>query len=116
MAAFYVGAGILHFVNPAFYDAIVPRFLPSPRAIVYVSGTCEILFGLLLLPATTRRTAAWLIIALLIAVFPANIQMTIDYAREHRPYLWLTIARLPLQFALIYWAWVFARRPGMMSP
>ena len=108
MVLLYVYAGINHFIHPAVYLQIMPPWLLQPLMLVYISGVCEIVFGLLLLPAYTKRIAVWCIIFLLIAVFPANIQMTINYYREHNPYLWLTIVRLPLQVILIWWAWSFA--------
>ena len=109
MALLYVAAGINHFVRPAMYLSIMPHFLPpsSYRPLVTVSGICEIAFGLLLIPASTRHLAAWLIIALLIAIFPANIQMTIDFTRRQNPYTWLACLRLPLQIVLIWWAYTF---------
>jgi uncharacterized membrane protein len=111
MTVLYVAAGINHFWHPGMYKRIVPPNLPWHMPLVYISGVCEIVFALLLLPATTRWIAAWLIIALLIAVFPANIQMTLDYSRRHNPYTWLTILRLPIQVLLILWAWQFTKRP-----
>jgi uncharacterized membrane protein len=109
MAVFYVCAGTAHFTMPEYYLAIMPPYIPWHIELVYISGACEIIFALLLIPKATRRTAAWLIIALLIAVFPANIQMTINYANENNPGLWYTIVRLPIQFLLIWWAWVYTR-------
>ena len=110
MAAIYVVAGILHFVRPDKYNNIVPHWLPYSLALVYISGAVEIAGGLLLLPGITRRFAAWMIILLLIAVFPANVQMSVNYYREQTPYFWLTILRLPLQVILIWWAWNFAKK------
>jgi uncharacterized membrane protein len=111
MALLYVAAGINHFVHPRMYISIMPHFLPpaSHQALVVLSGGCELLFGLLLLPNMTRPWAAWLIIALLIAIFPANIQMTIDFMRRHSPYTWLAWLRLPLQAVLIWWAYKYTR-------
>jgi uncharacterized membrane protein len=109
MALLYVAAGINHFVHPAFYLAIMPWWLPWPGPLVQLSGVCEILLGLLLLPAATRRFAAWMIIVMLIVFFVVHIQMLIDYSREHHPLLWVAIVRLPLQFVLIWWAWLYAR-------
>lgn len=110
MAALYVAAGSNHFINPAGYMQIMPLWLPQPLALIYISGVCEIVFGLLLLPLCTRRAAAWCIILLLVAIFPANIQMCINYFHEKNSYLWLTILRLPLQLILIRWAWLFAKK------
>src|SRR6266571_1810570 len=75
LSLLFIAAGILHFVRPAFYVQIVPPFLPWPLALVYISGACEILGGCALLAAQTRRLAGYGLIALLVAVFPANIQM-----------------------------------------
>jgi len=109
MSVFYIGAGVNHFLHPQLYMQIMPPWLPYHSALVMLSGLCEIAGGLLLLPASTRSTGAWFIILLLIAIFPANIQMALDFYREHNPKLWLAIARLPLQLVLIYWAWVYRR-------
>lgn len=109
MAVFYVNAGISHFTIPKLYLDIMPPWLPWHLEIVYFSGVCEILLGILLLPRRTRRVAAWLIIALLIAVYPANIQMFINYLNEDNPQLWIAIVRLPIQIFLVWWAWVYTK-------
>lgn len=105
MSLLYVVAGINHFLHKGMYMAIMPGWLPRPAFLVMLSGLCEIVFGLLLIPAGTRAVAAWLIIALLVAVFPANIQMALNYYRQHNPYLWVSILRLPIQALLIGWAY-----------
>ena len=109
MAIVYVAAGLNHFINPKFYTRIMPPWLPHPLMLVNISGVCEIAFALLLIPAATRTIGAWLIILLLIAVFPANIQMSVNYWKYHNPYFWVTLLRLPLQFVLIWWAWVYTK-------
>ena len=105
MAGLYVSAGIMHFVRPKTFLQIMPDWLPWHQQLVFLSGLCEIAFALLLLFPATRPIGAWLIILLLIAVFPANIQMAIDFYQKHSPYLWIALLRLPLQFVLIWWAW-----------
>ncbi|MBM7118040.1 DoxX family protein [Archangium primigenium] len=110
MALLYVLIGITHFVRPDPFVKIMPPFIPFPLAMVYLSGAIEIGLGVLLLPAITRPYAAWGIIALLIAVYPANIQMAVDSYRQQNPQLWVALARLPLQFPLIGWAWTYTRR------
>jgi uncharacterized membrane protein len=110
MCLLYVIAGINHFVNSSFYMNIIPSWVPFHVAVNYISGLCEIIFGLLLIPISTRRIGAWLLIILLIAIFPANIQMTIDYCHAGNPKLWVTIVRLPIQIVLIWWAWVYTKR------
>ncbi len=107
MVFFYVVAGMNHFLNPGWYKKIIPAWVPNASAVNYLSGVCEIIFALLLIPEATRNIGACLIILLLIAVFPANIQMSINYKRQHNLYFWLTIARLPLQLILIWWVWQY---------
>lgn len=109
MAIGYVTAGIFHFINPTVYKKIMPSWLPYHFALIYISGVCEIIFGLLLIPEITRPIGAWLIIAMLIAIFPANIQMTINFWGRYNLWFWLSVARLPLQALLIWWAWTYTK-------
>ena len=104
-AVFYVGAGILHFRAPAAYLKIMPPYVPWPEAMVYVSGIAEIAGGLGLLLPATRRLAAWGLVALLIAVFPANVYMATNpvYMGASPMPGWIAWARLPLQGVLIWW-------------
>ncbi len=103
MAALYVVAGVNHFVNPRMYLKIMPPYLPAPAALNYAAGAAEMLLGVMLLFPTVRPLAAWGIIALLIAVFPANLYM---YQRGFRGIpRWALLLRLPLQLVLIAWAW-----------
>lgn len=108
----FVLAGALHFVIPESYEAMMPRYLPAHRELVYASGVAEIAGGVGLLHPRTRSLAGWWLIATLVAVFPANVNMALDsdrYARHMpggRPAL---IARLPLQAALIAWVRAAAR-------
>ncbi|MBC8173876.1 MAG: DoxX family protein [Chitinophagales bacterium] len=110
MAVLYIIAGSFHFVRPEFYESIMPSYIPFHRSVIYISGILEIILGVLLIPKVARRFAAAGIIFLLIVVFPANIQMSINYYRTNEPYLWLTIVRLPLQFVLIWWAYAFVKK------
>jgi len=109
MGILYIAAGAWHFAKPKMYVSIMPDWLPAHLPLVYISGLCEITLGLLLFPESTRTFAAWGVIALLIAVFPANIQMTINYFHFNNPMKWLTVVRLPLQLLLIWWAWQYTR-------
>ncbi len=109
MALLYIGAGILHFIRPNVFMSIIPPWLPFPKFLVLASGACELVFGVLLLPTATRPITAWLIIALLIAVFPANVQMALQFTEQHRVGWWLTWLRLPLQGLLIWWAYTFTK-------
>ena len=110
MSLFYVAAGINHFLNTGPYLAIMPPYLPWHPELVHISGVAEIVLGILLVPASTRHLAAWGIIILLVMVFPANVQMMINYLQEHNDKTWLTMARLPLQLLLILWAYFYTRK------
>src|SRR5271170_2238402 len=74
-AVFFFGAGALHFLRPAMYMKIVPPYIPWPLAMVYISGVAEIAGGLGILLPPARRAAALGLVALLVAVFPANVFM-----------------------------------------
>jgi uncharacterized membrane protein len=87
----------------------MPPWVPWHKELIFISGIGEIICALLLLSRTARPIAAWCIIVLLIAIFPANIQMAINYFKEHNPRLWLSFLRLPLQMVLIWWAYKFTK-------
>ncbi len=110
MALVYIAAGIYHFVNPKLYIKIMPTYLPWHLQLIYISGVIEIILGLLLIPESTRPTAAWLIIAMLVAIFPANVQMAVTFWNKNSPSLWIAIARLPLQPLLIWLAWLYTKK------
>ena len=114
LAAFFVIGGVMHFVLPATYASVMPPWLPWPAALVAISGVCEIAGGIGVLLPPWRRAAGWGLIALSIAVLPANVQMLQDALAAGRPgwQIALLVLRLPLQAALIWWIWkVAARRP-----
>lgn len=107
MALLYVFAGLNHFMNPTIYVKIMPPYLPFPLSLVYISGFFECVLGLLLCIPRFTKVAAWGIIALLIAVFPANIQMALHPELTPGVAYPLLLARLPLQGLLILWAYWF---------
>ena len=109
MAVLYIAAGASHFTLTRAYMRITPDYLPAHREIVLLSGAAEIAGGLGLLLPQTRRTAAWGIVILLIAVFPANLWMTQHPERFPNFPLWALWLRLPLQLALIAWAWQYTK-------
>ena len=108
LAIFMIGAGIMHFANPAFFLKIMPPYLPFHYNLVLVSGVFEFLLGVLLLVPKCSRLAAWGIVALLIAVFPANL-----YVFQHQEILpappIVHLLRLPLQGVFILWAYWHSR-------
>ena len=104
LAIFMIGAGTMHFANPAFFLKIVPPYLPLHKELVLVSGIFEVLLGVLLLVPKTSRLAAWGIVALLIAVFPANIYLFQNQdLMPASPVVHLL--RLPLQGVFTLWAY-----------
>jgi len=111
-------AGINHFVMPHAYASIVPDLLPAPMGLVYVSGIAEIVGGLGTMHPRTRRSAGWLLIATLVAVFPGNVfmaQNAEDYPGVPGGQLSL-IARLPFQVLFIYWVWLATLSEGREPP
>ena len=104
MAAFYVFAGVSHFRIPKFFLNITPKWVPYPEKVNLIVGAIEIALGLLLLLPATRSIAAIGIIALLILVFPANVYH-FQKALKKQKMVGLTLARLPIQLLLIYWAY-----------
>lgn len=108
-----VAAGANHFIHPAPYLGMMPAELPvsTHAPLVYISGVFEILGGLGLILPATRRLAAWGLIALLVAVFPANVNMAVNQLPLGDTVVpgWALWARLPLQAVAIAWAWWFTR-------
>ena len=105
-----ITSGVLHFARPKPFVRIVPKFLPAPLALVYISGFFEIAGGVGLLVPATRVAAAWGLIALYIAVFPANIYMlthNISFNPRKPIPRWILWARLPFQFLFMAWAYWF---------
>jgi uncharacterized membrane protein len=111
LAALLGAAGITHFAAPAPYDAIVPRQLPGPaRVWTYASGACELAVAAAVAGRRTRRTGGLAAAALFAAVFPANVQMAVDWRRRPLPLRAAAYARLPLQVPLIRLALRVGRR------
>jgi uncharacterized membrane protein len=102
---FFVFAGVMHFVIPRTYEAIVPDWLPARRALVQASGVAEIAGGLAVLHPRTRRAGSRFSIATLLAVFPANVHMALHPERYGVPGGRRSLyARLPVQLLFIAWA------------
>ncbi len=112
MAAAYVLAGFNHLLNPEFYLPIIPPGLPNPEWLNLISGLAEIVLGVYVLEPRVRVLAAWGIIALLIAVFPANVYMALENVGPDGPGSGVGAAgwiRLPFQALFIVWAWWYTR-------
>lgn len=123
LGAIFIAAGIGHFVNTDFFLEIMPEWIPFHEACVYLSGIAEIVLGVGLQLPQYRRQAAWGIIALLIAVFPVNINMAVigqtdlqyapDFVPSSEAALWI---RLPMQFVLMAWAWWYTSGESAGEP
>jgi len=107
MAILYIVAGINHFRVPRLYLKIIPPYFPKPKTLNLICGGSEIVLGAALCIPMLTKFAAWGIIALLIAVFPANIYMYLDDNASLGIPSWLRLIRLPLQLGLIWWAYIY---------
>ena len=107
LAALFAASGTLHLVRPQVFETIVPRQLPAPRGLVYASGVAELVCAAGLLHPRTRKAAGWASAALLVAVFPANLQMVVTEGKRasrgtgSRGKHVATLVRLPVQIPLI---------------
>jgi uncharacterized membrane protein len=113
---FMLAAGVAHFANPDFYLRIMPPWLPWHEGLVWLSGVCEVVAGLLVLVPRTRRIGGLFAIAVLLGVFPANLWMAVDLSIWPEIPLWARWVRLPAQAVLIYWAWRVTRPPTSWRP
>jgi uncharacterized membrane protein len=110
LAAFMIGAGIMHFVVPRFYEPLIPDELGSARAWVYGSGVAELVAGGLVLNRRTTRLGALLTLVVLVGVYPGNIKMAVDAGVPHDATSWGAWIRLPFQLPMWWWAWRVAQR------
>ena len=112
MAAFYVLAGINHFVQPSVYLPMMPPYLPWHLALVYLSGVAEVGLGIAVMIPAWRKAAAWGLILMLIAIFPANLHIAMHdvplFGNTEGFGIWNWV-RLPFQAVLIAWAWWYTR-------
>lgn len=112
MSGFYIIAGVMHFIRPEFYLPMMPPYLPWHLALIYLSGVAEFALGAGVLMPQTRRYAAWGLVALLVAIFPANIHIAlynVPLGGAAEGYGWGNWLRLPLQGLLILWAWWYTQ-------
>lgn len=108
MAAFYISAGVMHFARPEFYQPMMPPYLPWHTALIWLSGVAEVALGAAVLVPGLRAPAAWGLILLLIAIFPANVHIALHnvpvFGNTEGAGIWNWV-RLPVQLVLILWAW-----------
>ena len=110
LAVSFVLAGFYHFINPSFYLKMMPPYLPAHLFLIYASGFFEIALGVALLIPKLTRAAAWGIVGLLVAVFPANIFMAMNTELFPEYDAKLIYTRLPLQLLLIAWAFWLTKK------
>ena len=105
LAAIFIGAGILHLLRPGTFVSMVPPWLPAPALLVLASGVFEVMGGVGILAPVTRVAAGWGLIALLVAVLPANVHMLVLARTAGASLLWqlALLIRVPLQLVLIWW-------------
>ena len=113
LAAFFTLAGLDHFLNPGPYLGLMPAYLPWHRELILVSGAAEMAGGLAILVPRLRIAAGWGLIVLLVAVFPANLQVALHGWEGVQIPAWVLWARLPFQGLFIAWVWwtCIARTP-----
>jgi uncharacterized membrane protein len=109
MSAIYVFAGLNHFINTRFYISIMPKFFPVPNLLNQISGIAEIILGIGLLFTETRQLSAYLIIAMLVVFFAVHISHLIVPPKMANGKYWVLILRIPIQFLLIYWAYIVSK-------
>ncbi|MFF3990085.1 DoxX family protein [Streptomyces sp. NPDC001797] len=110
LAGLLATAGVAHFAVPEQFDATIPKALPgSPRAWTYGSGAVELALAAGIALPRTRKAAARAAAAFFIGVFPANVQMAVDWQKRPEPLRTAALARLPLQIPLVLWARGVAR-------
>lgn len=115
LGLFFVVGGLNHFISPDFYLKIMPPYLPWHLFLVYLSGFFEVFLGMALLIKRSTRPAAWGLIALLVAVYPANVHMALNsdlYPEYNRALLWI---RLPIQVVLMVWVYWYTRHDTQES-
>lgn len=113
LAALLAVAGAGHFAAPQFFDTMIPDVLPGePRTWTHASGVAELAVAAAVAVPRTRRAGAFAAAALFVAVFPANVQMAIDWSDRSPVEQAVAWGRLPLQVPLVWWAWRVARPRG----
>ena len=121
MAVVMAFMGVAHFINAPLFTSIMPDYLPHHLALVYVSGLCEIVLAAMLLSQRTRALAGWGLMALYVAVFPANVHFALHPdlplvglpSWMPRPSPLLAWLRLPFQALFVYWAYAYTRTTRM---
>ncbi|MEZ4882679.1 MAG: hypothetical protein R2775_10000 [Flavobacteriaceae bacterium] len=104
----FVLAGMNHFRKPKLYERIMPPYIPAHSAMVMLSGFVEMILGLMIMNKNTQSEAAWGIIIMLVAFLPVHIYMLQNERAAMKLPKWVLLLRLPLQFGLMYWAYLYS--------
>ena len=107
MGVLYVLAGMNHFRKPKMYVRIIPPYIPAHSTLVMLSGVAEMILGFMIMNKNTQEEAAWGLIIMLIAFIPVHIYMLQNKEAAMKLPKWVLILRLPLQFGLMYWAYLY---------
>lgn len=107
MAGIYILAGLMHFIRPKMYMRIMPNYLPNHKALVYLSGLAEIFLGVGLCIPELKVVSIYGIIAMLAVFLLVHFYMLANEKASGGIPKWILILRLPLQFGLMYWAWMY---------
>ena len=109
MAVIYILAGVMHFVKPKVYLRIMPKYLPKHKVLVFWSGVAEVLLGIGLMVKPTKNLAIYGIIGMLIIFLSVHFYMLTGEKQAAGIPKWLLLLRIPLQFALMYWAYSYLK-------
>ncbi|SRX74844.1 DoxX family protein [Aequorivita antarctica] len=107
MGVLFVLAGMNHFRKPKLYERIMPPYIPAHSAMVMLSGIAEMILGFMVMNKNTQSEAAWGIIIMLLVFLSVHIYMLQNEKAAMKMPKWVLILRLPLQFGLIYWAYLY---------
>ena len=107
LGVIFIVAGFMHFQKPKIYEKIMPPYLPAHKSMVILSGVLEMILGFMLLNPDTQVIAAWGIMILLVLFLPVHLYMLQEEKASLKLPKWVLILRIPLQFALIYWAYQY---------
>lgn len=103
----FILAGMNHFRKPKMYERIMPPYIPAHNTMVLLSGITEMILGFMIMNKNTQEIAAWGIIAMMIIFLPVHIYMLQNEKAAMKLPKWALILRLPLQFGIIYWAYLY---------
>ena len=105
LGVIFIVAGFMHFQKPKIYEKIMPPYIPAHKSMVILSGVLEMILGFMLLNLDTQVIAAWGIMILLVLFLPIHLYMLQEEKASLKLPKWVLVLRIPLQFALIYWAY-----------